>query len=174
MGSNQIGGGSVLIALNTCTKNIIGNWVTIGQDFHKIWCLQCTVLPDVIGGVYKKMPKSGKIVFCISSSFMSEPMTTERQIDDLVREFEQEGLIAYSNRPPASVPGEDAQPAPPRPMQTRSARKKCRTEVRSKLNQDRQRRTGKMPTTPPMDPPGSAQVPAGDRENIAPPWPPYL
>ena len=134
----------------------IGNRAPLGQDFHQIWCLQCTVLPDLIDGVYKKMPKLGKIVFCISSRFTSEPMTTEREIDDLVREFEQEGLISCSNRPPAHAPCEEPHPAPPRPMQTRSARKKSRTEVRSKRNQDRHKQTGKTPADHPMDPPSSA------------------
>ena len=53
--SNPIDGGSVLIALNACTETIIENRVTVGQDFHKIWCLQCTVLPELIDGMYKKM-----------------------------------------------------------------------------------------------------------------------
>ena len=101
-------------------------------------------------------------------------MTTEREIDDLVREFEREGLISCSNRPPAFAPYEEAHPAPPRPMQTRFSRKKSRTEVRSKRNQDRQRKTGQTPADHPMDPTSSAQVPAGSRENIAPPRPPYL
>ena len=39
LGSSQIGGGSVLISLSTCTKKIIGNRVTVGQYFRKIWCL---------------------------------------------------------------------------------------------------------------------------------------
>ena len=118
LGSSQIGGGSALIALNACTKRIIRNQAPLGQDFHQIRCLQCTVLLDLIDGVHKKMPRLGKIVFCISFRFMSEPMTTERELADLVREFEQEGLISCSNRPPASAPCEEAHPAPPRPMQT--------------------------------------------------------
>ena len=66
LGSSQIGGGSALIVLNSCTKKIIGNQAPLGQDFRQIWCLQCTVVPDLIDGVYKKMPKLGKIVFYIS------------------------------------------------------------------------------------------------------------
>ena len=84
LGGNQLGGGGSLSALNDCTKTDTGNYVPQGQDFHPIWCLQCTVLPDLIASVYKKIPKIGKITFCIPLSFVSEPMTTEREIDDLV------------------------------------------------------------------------------------------
>ena len=77
LGSIQFGGGSVLITLNACTKANIGNQAPLGQDFRQIWCLQCTVLPDLIDGVYKKMLKLGKNVFCKSVRFLSKPMTTE-------------------------------------------------------------------------------------------------
>ena len=80
LGSNQFGGGRVLIALNDCTKNSTGNRTPHGQDFCQIWCLQCTVLPDLIDGVYKKMPELGKIVFCISSSFTSEPIQQNERL----------------------------------------------------------------------------------------------
>ena len=129
LGSSQFGGGRVLIALNDCTKTSTDSCAPHGQDFRQTRCLQCTVLPDVMDGVYKKMPKLGKIAFCISSIFPSEPMTTERELDDLVRDFEQEGLIGCSNQPLASAPCEEAHPAAPRPMQTRSATQKSRTEV---------------------------------------------
>ena len=137
LGGSQFGGGGILIALNDCTKTSTGNRAPHGQDFRQTWCLQCTVLPDLIDGVYKKMPKLGKIASCISSIFLSEPMTTEREIDALVREFEQEGLITCSNRSPALAHCEDTPLAPPHPMQTWSARKKSRTEVHTKRNQDR-------------------------------------
>ena len=59
-------------------------------------------------------------------------------------------------------------------MQTRSARRKSRTEIRTKRNQDRPQKTGQTLAAHPMEPSGSAQAPAGGRENIPPPRPPYL
>jgi len=171
---NQFGGGGSLSALNDCTKSGTGNYVSQGQDFPPIWCLQCTVLYDLIASVYKEILKIGKITFCIPLSIVSEPMATNREIDDLVREFEQEGLITCSTRPPATAHCEAIPPEPPRPMQTRSARKRSRVEVRTKRNQDRPQQTGQTLAAQPMEPSGSAQDPTRGRENIPPPRPPYL
>ena len=155
MGGNHFGGGRILSALNDCTKTSTGNYVSLGQDFYPIWCLQCTVLPELITSVYKKIPKIGKITFRIPLSLVSESMTTERELDALVREFEREGLITCSVRPPAIAHCEATPPALPRTMQTWSARKKSRTEIRTKRNQDRPQQAGKTPVAPPMEPSGS-------------------
>ena len=84
LGGNHFGGGGILSALNDCTKTSTGNYVSLGQDFYPIWCLQCTVLPELIASVYKKIPKIGKITFRIPLSLVSESMTTERALDALV------------------------------------------------------------------------------------------
>ena len=81
---NQFGGGGSLSALNNCTKTGTGNYVPQGQDFHPIWCIQSTVLYDLIATVYKEIFKIGKITFCIPLTIVSEPMATNREIDDLV------------------------------------------------------------------------------------------
>ena len=73
------------------------NPVPVGQDFYQIWCLKCIILTDLIDKVYKKIPKLAKIAFHISLTFTSEPMTDERELQDLVREFEQRGLQSRSD-----------------------------------------------------------------------------
>ena len=80
LGRSQFGGDRVLIALNDCTKTSTGNHAPHGQDFRQIWCLQCTVLPDLIDGMYKKMPKLGKIALCIYSRFPSESMQQNERL----------------------------------------------------------------------------------------------
>ena len=59
-------------------------------------------------------------------------------------------------------------------MQTRSARKKFKPEVRSKHNEDRHKQSGKTPEDPEMHSSGSAEVPPIEDEKIAPKHPPYL
>ena len=152
----------------------MGHSVLVGQVFYQIWCLKCSVLTDLIDKVYKKIPKLAKIAFCIPLTLTSEPMTDERELQDLVREFEQRGLQSCSDPPHTPVPREEAHPAPLRPMQTRSARKKFKLEVHSKRNEYRHRKSRKTSGTHQMDPPSSAQVPTGGDEHIAPPRPLYL
>jgi len=124
--------------------------------------------------MYKKIPKLEKNAFYISLTLTSEPMTDEQELQDLVREFEQRGLWSRSDPPHTPVPHEEAHPAPPRLMQTRSARKKFKPEVRSKRNEDRHKESGKTSEDPGMDPPGSTEIPIEGEENIAPQRPPYL
>jgi len=163
-----------LITLIVCTNEIKENPVPVGQDFYQIWCLKCIVLTNLIDKVYKRIPKLAKNAFCISLTLTSEPMTDERELQDLVREFKQRGLQSHSDPPHTPVPHEEAHPAPPRPMQTRSARKKFKPEVRSKRNKDRHRKSGQTSRTHQMDPPSSVQVPTEEDEHIEPLRPPYL
>ena len=82
------GGAGTLTVLTACINEILGNIPPFGQDICQIWCLQCTVRVDRIDGFYKKTPMPAEIALCISLSFTIEPMTTELELQELVREFE--------------------------------------------------------------------------------------
>ena len=95
-------------------------------------------------------------------------MTDEREIQKLVRKFEQGGLPDLFHSPPTSIAHEEAHPAPPRPMQTWSARRKFKPEVHSKRNEDRHKQSGQTSEDLEMDLPGSVEIPSEGEENIAP------
>ena len=59
-------------------------------------------------------------------------------------------------------------------MQTQSARKQFKPEVRSKRNEDRHKQSGKTSEDPGMDPTGSVEIPSDTEDNIAPRRPPYI
>ena len=69
---------------------------------------------------------------------------------------------------------EETPPALIQLMQTRSARKKFKLEVRSKQNEDRHKQSGQTSEDPEMNPSGSAGIPPEGDENIASQRPPYL
>ena len=96
-------------------------------------------MTDLIDGLYKKTPRHGKVTF---RSFPIEPMSVDQELQNLVREFEQTGLQNIVHPPPAPAPREETLLAPIPPMQTRSARKQFKLEVRSKPNEDRHKQSG--------------------------------
>ena len=59
-------------------------------------------------------------------------------------------------------------------MQTRSAKKQFKPEVRSKQNKDRHKQSGQTSKDPGMDPTGLVEIPSDTEENIAPRRPPYI
>ena len=101
-------------------------------------------------------------------------MSADRELQELLREFEQKGLQNLMSNPPAFVPCKETPPALPQPMQTWSTRKKFKPEVWSKRNEDRHKQLGKTPEDPEMTPSGSAEVPPEVDENISPQHPPYI
>ena len=131
-------------------------------------------MTDFVDRFYKKTPTPVMFAFFSFLSFTIASMSADREFQELLREFEQTGLPNLFNQPPASAPREETPPAPTQPMQTRSARKKFKPEVRSNYNEDRQKQSGKMPEDPEMHPSGSAEAPPAEDENIAPKHPPYL
>ena len=131
-------------------------------------------MADLVDGLYMKTPGHGEIAFRISLSFTIEPMSADRELQDLLREFEQTGLQHIFTPQPEPVAREETLPAPTPPMQTRSSRKQFKPEVRSKRNEDRHKKSRKTSKDPGMDPPGSAEIPSEGEENIAPQQPPYL
>ena len=91
-----------------------------------------------------------------------------------MREFEQTGLQNIVHPPPAPAAREETLPAPSPPMQTRSARKQFKPEVRSKRNEDRHKQSGQTSEDSGMDPLGSVEIPSEGEENIAPRRPAYV
>ena len=96
-------------------------------------------MTDFVDGFYKKTPTPVKFALRSFLSFTIEPMTADRELQELVREFEKGGLWNLFSHPPIHVPCEETPLAPPQPMQTRSTRNKFKPEVRSKQNEDRQK-----------------------------------
>ena len=131
-------------------------------------------MADLVNGLYMKTPGYGEITFRISLSFTIKPMSADRELQDLLREFEQTGLQHIFTPQPEPAAHEETLPALTPPMQTRSARKQFKPEVRSKRNEDRHKETGQMLEDPGMDPLGSTEIPIDGEENISPWWPPYL
>ena len=72
----------------------------------------------LVDGLYKKTPRFGEITLRISLRFTIEPMTTDRELQDLVREFEQRGLPDIFSQPPTLAPHEETPPALTQLMQT--------------------------------------------------------
>ena len=114
----KIGGARMLTALTCCNNEILRNLVLFGQDLCHIWCLQCTVMAYLVDGFYKKTPRPVEITFRISLSLTIESMSADRELQELLREFEQTGLQNLMRNPPTSTPHEETSPAPPQPMQT--------------------------------------------------------
>ena len=129
---NRIDGAGTLTALTACNNEILRNLALFGQDLYQIWCLQCTVMTDFVDGFYKKTPTPVKLTLRSFLSFTIEPMTVDRELHELVREFEQGGLQSLFSHPPTPAPREEIPPTPTQPMQTRSTRKKFKPEVHSK------------------------------------------
>ena len=153
----RIGGTGTLTALTSCNNEILRNLESFGQDLCHIWRLQCIVMEDLVDGLYKKTLKPTKIALRISSSLTIDSMLADREVQELLREFEQRGLQNLMSTPPASAPCEETPPALTQPMQTRSTRKKFKPEVRSKRNEDRHKPSGKTLEDPEMYPPGSVE-----------------
>ena len=129
----RFGGTGTLFSLTSCPKEIHQNLVPWKQHLCQSWCLQCTFMTDLIDGLYKKTPEHGQVTF---RSFTIEPMSADQELQDLLREFGQTGLQNIVHPPSAPAAREETLPAPPLPMQTQSARKQFKPEVRSKKNED--------------------------------------
>ena len=130
----KIGGTGTLHVVTGCINEILENLPPFGQDLYQIWYHQCTVMTDVVDGFYKKTPTPATFTFYIFLSFTIASMSADSELQNLVREFEQEGLLYLFSHPPASVTREETPLAPTQPMQTRSTRKKFKPEVHSKWN----------------------------------------
>ena len=94
-------------------------------------------------------------------------MSADRELQDLLREFEQTGLQNIVHPPPTPAAREETLPALIPPMQTQSDRKQFKLEVRSKRNEDRHKTSGQKLEDPGMNPPGSAEIPLEGDEDIA-------
>ena len=75
-------------------------------------------MTDFVDGFYKKTPTLVKFALRSFLSFTIEPMTADRELQELVREFEQGGLPNLFSHPPAPAPYEENPSAPTQPMQT--------------------------------------------------------
>ena len=53
----RFGSADMLTVLTACIDEILGNLLPFGQDLYHIWCLQCTVMEDLVIGFYKKTPR---------------------------------------------------------------------------------------------------------------------
>ena len=113
-----IGGAGTLTALTTRNNEILRNLAPFGQDLCQIWCLQWTVMAYLVEGFYKKTPRPAEIALSISLSLPIESMSADRELQELLREFEQTGLQNLMSNPSASALREETPPAPPQPMQT--------------------------------------------------------
>ena len=137
-------------------------------------------MTDFFDGFYKKTPTPVKFALRSFLRFTIEPMTADRELQELVREFEQGGLPNLFSHPPTPTPCEETPPAPRQPMQTGSTRKKFKPEVHSKWNEDRHKQSGKTLEDPEMNPSGSTEIPPegfedfSKAENLASHRPRYL
>ena len=73
---------------------------------------------DFVDGFYKKPPTPIKFALRIFLSFTIESMSADRELQELLGEFEQGGLQNLMSNPPTSAPCEETPPAPTQPMQT--------------------------------------------------------
>ena len=71
---------------------------------------------DFVDGFYKRTPTPMKFALRSFLSFTIDPMTTDRELQELVREFEQGGLQNLFIHPPVPIPREETPPALPQPM----------------------------------------------------------
>ena len=88
LGKIRFGGADTLTALTACNNEILRNLVPFGQDICQIWYLQCTVMADLVNGFYKKTPNPTKVALRIFLSLTIESMSTDREVQELLREFE--------------------------------------------------------------------------------------
>ena len=109
-----------------------------------------------------------KFAFRIFLSFKIESMSADRELQELLREFEETGLQNIFSHPPTSIPHEVTPPAPTQPMQTWSTNKKFKPKVHSKQNEDRHKQLGQTSKDPGMNLPGSEEIPLEGDEDIAP------
>ena len=137
-------------------------------------------MTDFVDRFYKKTPTPAMFAFFSFLSFTIASMSTDSELQKLVREFEQEGLPHLFSDPLGSAPHEETPPASTQPMQTCSTRKKFKPEVHSKWNEDKHKQSGKTPEDPEMNPSSSAEIPPegfedfGEDEKVASQHPPYL
>ena len=75
-------------------------------------------MEDLIDGFYKKTPRPAEVALHIFLSLTIESMSADREVQELLREFEQKGLQNLMRNPPASVPHEETPPTPNHPMRT--------------------------------------------------------
>ena len=132
----RFGGTDTLIALIACPNDICRNLTPWQQDLCQIWHLQCTFMADLADALYMKTPEYREIAFRISLSFTIEPMSADRELQDLLREFEQTGLQHIFASQPEPTAHEETLPASTPPMQKRFSRKQFKPKFRSKRNED--------------------------------------
>ena len=73
-------------------------------------------MENLVNGFYKKTPRPAEITFLISLSLTIESMSADRELQELLREFEQMGLQNLMRNPSSSAPRKETPPAPPQPM----------------------------------------------------------
>ena len=79
----RFGGAGTLTALISCNDEILGNLTPFGQDLQllcQIWCLQCTVMVELVVGFYKKIPRPANVALHISLSFTVESMSADSEV----------------------------------------------------------------------------------------------
>ena len=69
-------------------------------------------MADLVNGFYKKTPRPANFTLRIFLSFTVQSMSADREVQELLREFEQRGLQNLMSNPPASAPCEDTSPVP--------------------------------------------------------------
>ena len=115
----RFGGAGMLTALTSCNDEILGNLAPFGQDLQllcQIWCLQCTVMVDLVVGFYKKTPRPAKFALRILLSFTVQSMSSDCEVQELLSEFRERGLQNLMRNPPASTPHEETPIALTQPM----------------------------------------------------------
>ena len=116
LGKTRFGSAGTLTVLTACNDEILGNLSTFGQDLCQIWCLQCIVMADLVVGFYKNTLRPANFALHIFLSVTVESMSADREVQELLREFEQRGLQNLMSNPPASAPCKENPPAPNQPM----------------------------------------------------------
>ena len=96
----------------------------------------------MVFGFDKKSLRPTKVTLRIFLSLKIESMSADREVQELLREFEQRGLQNLKSTPPASAPHQETPPVPNQPMQTRSTKNKFKAEIRSQRNEERYKNTG--------------------------------
>ena len=66
----------------------------------------------LVVGFYKKTPRPAKFALCIFLSFTVQSMLADREVQEVLREFEQRGLSTQ----PTFAPREETPPVPNQPM----------------------------------------------------------
>ena len=114
----RIGGVGTLTALTACNNEILRNIAPFGQDLCQIWCHQCIVMTDFVDRFYKKTPTPAMITLFSFLSFTITSMLADREVQELLRDFELMGLQNLMSTPPTSAPHEETPPVPTQQMQT--------------------------------------------------------